>query len=150
MVQTLPKGGKKPRIGSNSRSGRAISDAQESLNSLLNSPAIADEPEILSPSGAVRNAKGRVAGPSSKSNLQSSKGAIRLSSEPLQAHQLADGLINKESSAGSYLSLVPSTKPIYEDEDDTAFSPPSRLQTGLARAQVGVQSARDRVGLLVN
>ena len=69
MVQTLPKGGKKPRIGSNSRSGRAISDAQESLNSLLNSPAITDEPEILSPSGAVRNAKGRVAGPSSKSNL---------------------------------------------------------------------------------
>ena len=150
MVQTLPKGGKKPRIGSNSRSGRAISDAQESLNSLLNSPAISDEPEILSPSGAVRNAKGRVAGPSSKFNQQSSKGTIRLSSEPLQAHRLADGLITKESSAGSLLSLVPSTKPIYEDEDDTAFLPPSRLQTGLARAQGGVQSARDRVGLLVN
>lgn len=149
MVQTLPKGGKKPRSGSNSRSDRAISDAQESLKSLLNSPAISDEPEILSPSGVVRNTRGRVAGPTSNTKQSASKGAIRLSSQPSQVHELTEGLQNKESSADSLLVLVPSTKSIYEDEDDTAFLPPSRLQTGLARAQVGVQSARDRVGLLV-
>jgi murein DD-endopeptidase MepM/ murein hydrolase activator NlpD len=150
MVQTLPKGGKKPRIGSNSRSHRAISDAQESLDSLLNAPAITDEPEILSPSGVVRNSKGRIAGPSSRLNQQSPRGAIRLSSDPLQVHRLADGLVDKTSSVDSFLALAPSAKPIYEDEDSAASFPPSRLQTGLARAQDTVQSARDRVGLLVN
>jgi murein DD-endopeptidase MepM/ murein hydrolase activator NlpD len=92
-----------------------------------------------------------VAGPSSNTKQSNSKGAIRLSSQTQSSRtaELTDGLQNKASSIDSLLVLAPSIKPIYEDEDDTAFLPPSRLQTGLARAQVGVQSARDTVGLLV-
>lgn len=61
--------GKTSRSGSRQR--QAMGDAQESLNSLLQSPADNGQPTILSSSGAVRNTRGRLASPTARSGSTS-------------------------------------------------------------------------------
>lgn len=128
----------------NSRSGsrqkRAMGDAQESLNSLLQTPVDNGQPPILSPSGAIRNAHGRIASPKLKSS-----GALS-NTQPGNAGQLIDGNTGRE--ADRLLAIVPRTQPLYEDEEGFDI-PRSRLSTGLQLAGERVQSARDRMGLLV-
>ncbi len=133
--------GKTSRSGSRQR--KAMGDAQESLNSLLQSPADNGQPIILSSSGAVRNTKGRIASP--KAN------GAHPTSRPGSAGQLIDGDTAREVESGStdrLLAIVPHTQPLYEDEE-VHDVPQSRLSMGLQIAGERVQSARDRVGLLI-
>lgn len=131
---------------SNSRQRQAMGDAQESLNSLLQSPADNGQPTILSSSGAVRNTKGRVASPSTRTN-----NAPQLTSKPGSAGQLIDGNTAKAAGPGSgdnFLAIIPRTQPLFEDEEIRDVTT-SRISLGLQVAGESVRSARDRVGLLI-
>jgi murein DD-endopeptidase MepM/ murein hydrolase activator NlpD len=139
--------GKSSRPGSRQR--RAIGDAQESLTSLLKSPADHGQPVILSSSGAVRNPRGRIASPTTRTRGTGSP--LHLDSRPNVSGQLIEGNTARDADpvAGErYLAIVPSTFPLYED-DEVHQVPQSRLSVGLQIASEQVQSARERVGLLI-
>jgi murein DD-endopeptidase MepM/ murein hydrolase activator NlpD len=142
-----PSPGKSSRAGSRQR--QAIGDAQESLTSLLRSPADTGQPAILSPSGAVRNPRGRIASPSA--STRKTNGATRLSSRPNAAGRLIEGNTARDTEADSserFLAIVPRTLPLYED-DEVHDVPQSRFAVGLQIAGEQVQVARERVSLLI-
>lgn len=135
--------GKTSRTGSRQR--QAMGDAQESLNSLLQSPADNGQPTILSSSGAVRNTRGRVASPTARTSSASQLNARN------SAGQLIEGSTVRSSgvtSTDSFLAIVPPTQPLFEDEDIHEVSK-SRVSKSLQVAGEKVQYARDRVGLII-
>jgi murein DD-endopeptidase MepM/ murein hydrolase activator NlpD len=126
----------------NSRSQRAIEDAQQSLNSLLNPAADISQPNVISRSGAVRNqTRGRVAGPAP---------TRKPSATPLSTTIGPDGrLITGDSSADDpLLAIVPGTHALYE-EGEIRDAPRGRFQNGLAIASRHVQTARERAELII-
>lgn len=135
--------GKTPRSGSRKR--QAMGDAQESLNSLLQSPADSGQPTLLSSSGAQRNTRGRIASPAPRSNGAHTR--------PVNTGNLIDGSTARSASHNAtdrMLAIVPATRTqaLYLDEE-VHDVPTTRLSMGLQIAGERVQSARDRVGLLV-
>jgi murein DD-endopeptidase MepM/ murein hydrolase activator NlpD len=175
MSSTLPREGKGPKDGSaesfsgrkaagkngkgrgsfdgspsngGSRSQRAISDAQHSLNSLLNPTADPSQPQVISRSGATRNqTRGRVAGPAPTGKTAGKSPANSLSATIGPDGRLVIG--SGDTSEGeSSLSIVPGTHALY-DEDEVRDVPRGRLQTGLALASQRVQSARERAELII-
>ena len=125
-----------------SRSQRAIEDAQQSLNSLLNPTTDPSQPQIISQSGAARNStRGRVAGPA-----PSGKSAgIPLSTTIGPEGRLVSG---DRPEQDRLLAIVPGTHALY-DEGEVYDVPRGRLQTGLAIASHHVQSARERAELII-
>lgn len=125
-----------------SRSQRAIDDAQQSLNSLLNPTADPSQPSVISRSGAVRNqTRGRVAGPAPTG---------KPSATPLSTTIGPDGrLISGGDSDGDpLLAIVPGTHALY-DEGEIRDVPRGRFQNGLAVATRHVQTARERAELII-
>ena len=142
-----PSPGKSSRSGSHQR--QAIGDAQESLTSLLRSPADNGQPAILSSSGAVRNPRGRIASPST--STRKTNGALHLNSRPNAGGRLIEGDTGMEAKPGSserFLTIVPRTLPLYED-DEVHDVPQSRFAVGLQIAGEQMQAARERVSLLI-
>lgn len=136
--------------GTRSRSKRAINDAHQSLSSLLNPPADPSQPQIISPSGASRNhTRGRVAAPtpnkpSGSSHISGGPGQL------IEGNVISPADTNVTSAPlDKLLAVIPGKQPLYEDGGVHAV-PQSRIQLGLARAAEHAQTARDRVGLLIN
>ena len=124
-----------------SRSQRAINDAQQSLNSLLNPTVDPSQPHVISRSGAIRNqTRGRVAGPVPTGK----NGANILSTTDIGAR-----LDSGERSAGDpLLAIVPGTHALY-DEGEIRDVPRGRVQTGLAIAAQHAKTARERAELII-
>jgi murein DD-endopeptidase MepM/ murein hydrolase activator NlpD len=136
--RTTSKGG--------SRSQRAIEDAQQSLNSLLNPTADPSQPQIVSQSGATRNhTRGRVAGPaptgkSTRTSLSTTIGA--------DGHLSSGTRTGDSTTDDPLLAIVPGTHALY-DEGEIRDVPRGRFQTGLAVASQHVQTARERAELII-